>query len=102
MKAKENFELAGYGYEELLNLKYFSIKKLYHRLRGDFPKVERNESVVVKAPPSFHHYNEYLVLSFILVSYSFVGQLTIKYFLLIYFILSSLKKGSSLDSYSHT
>nr|XP_016510191.1 PREDICTED: uncharacterized protein LOC107827554 [Nicotiana tabacum] len=39
LKAKENFEKAGYTYEDLMQMQTCSIKHLYHKLRGDFNKV---------------------------------------------------------------
>ncbi|XP_070013797.1 uncharacterized protein [Nicotiana sylvestris] len=39
MKAKKNFEEAGYTHSDILALSSFSIKKLYQSLRGTFPKV---------------------------------------------------------------
>ncbi|XP_070046455.1 uncharacterized protein [Nicotiana tomentosiformis] len=39
VKAKENFEAAGYNYEDLRQMHDFSIKHIDHKLRGDFSKV---------------------------------------------------------------
>ncbi|XP_075096596.1 uncharacterized protein LOC142174658 [Nicotiana tabacum] len=39
VKAKENFEAAGYNYEDLRQMHDCSIKHIYHKLRGDFSKV---------------------------------------------------------------
>ncbi|XP_019233163.1 PREDICTED: uncharacterized protein LOC109213791 [Nicotiana attenuata] len=39
MKAKDTLEKAGYVYEDILKTSHLSIKKIYNKLRGDYPKV---------------------------------------------------------------
>lgn len=39
MKAKDTLEKAGYLYEDILKTSHLSIKKIYNKLRGDYPKV---------------------------------------------------------------
>ncbi|XP_049414575.1 uncharacterized protein LOC125877274 [Solanum stenotomum] len=63
LKAKKYYEEVGWNEEEILRWPIFSVKKMYIRMRGEFPKVEWRRFICNNAAPPRWTFILYLALN---------------------------------------